>query len=259
MTKKSNAVKTPEEIAILKEGGKILSKVLKQVEASVRTGISTWELDQIAYQGITRAGGKPSFLGYGGSFSENDNPFPASLCTSVNDEIVHGIPSKEVILHEGDIIGLDIGMEYKGLFTDTAVTIPVGKVNPKIEKLLKFTKQGLHDGIKAAKPGNRMGDIGAAIQAVAQKNGFGIIRDLVGHGVGYAVHEDPYVPNYGKPGTGLILEEGMVLALEPMFTLGGYRIRFDADGWTIRTQDGSIAAHFEHTIVVTKYGSEIIT
>jgi methionyl aminopeptidase len=249
-------IKTKDEIGKIREGGKILHGILRAAAAMVKPGISTAELNDFAEKEIIKAGGRPSFKNYG----EKDNPFPAGLCTSINEVVVHGIPSKKEILKEGDIVGLDIGMEYKGLYTDTAITVPVGKVNKEVEKLLDVTQKALQAGIDQARPGNRVGDIGAAIEAHANKTKLGVIRDLVGHGVGYGVHEDPLIPNFGRPHTGKELKEGMVLAIEPMFTLGGYRLVFDeGDGWTISTADGKYSAHFEHTIAITKDKAEILT
>lgn len=249
------SIKTEEEIAIIAEGGKLLGDILARTAMLVKPGVSTKELNDYADSEIRKVGATPSFIGYG----PKNNPFPAALCTSINDVVVHGIPSDKDILKEGDIVGLDIGMKYKGLYTDTALTVPVGKINAGLERLLKTTQRALLAGIDSAKPGNRLGDVGASIQAEAAREGFGVIRDLVGHGVGYEVHEDPMVPNYGTRGTGALLKEGMVLAIEPMFTMGGHEVYFDNDGWTIRTEDGSISAHFEHTIVVREGGAEILT
>lgn len=253
--KNEKFIKTEEEIAIIAEGGKLLGDILARTAMLVKPGISTKELNDYADSEIRKVGGIPSFIGYG----PKNNTFPAALCTSINDVVVHGIPSAKDILKEGDVVGLDIGMKYKGLYTDTALTVPVGKINAGLERLLKTTQRALMAGIDTAKPGNRLGDVGASIQAEADRERFGVVRDLVGHGVGYEVHEDPMVPNYGTRGTGAILKEGMVLAIEPMFTMGGYEVYFDNDGWTIRTEDGSVSAHFEHTIVVREGGAEILT
>jgi methionyl aminopeptidase len=251
----NKSIKTEEEIAIIAEGGKLLGDILARTAMLVKPGVSTKELNDYADSEIRKVGATPSFIGYG----PKNNPFPAALCTSINDVVVHGIPSDKDILKEGDVVGLDIGMKYKGLYTDTALTVPVGKINAGLERLLKTTQRALLAGIDTAKPGNRLGDVGASIQAEADRESFGVIRDLVGHGVGYEVHEDPMVPNYGTRGTGALLKEGMVLAIEPMFTMGGHEVYFDNDGWTIRTEDGSISAHFEHTIVVREGGAEILT
>lgn len=247
--------KSRKEIEKIRAGGKILRRILQDTAKRVKAGVSTLELDQFAEREILKAGGKPSFKNYG----ESGNFFPGTLCTSVNDVVVHGVPSKKMILKEGDIVGLDIGMQYQGLFTDTAITVAVGKISRNTEKLLEVTKKALDAGIKAAQAGKRVGDISFAVQKIADAAGYGIVRDLVGHGVGYAVHEEPRVPNYGKAGTGPLLQPGMVLAIEPMFTLGGYRIVFEDDGWTVTTYDGSLAAHFEHTVVITEKGAEILT
>jgi methionyl aminopeptidase len=233
----------------------LLRDILVRASKLVRPGISTYEINEFAEQEIIKTGGRPSFIGYG----SKKNPFPSGLCISINDAVVHGIPSRQDILQEGDIVGLDIGMEYKGLFTDTAITVGVGKVSPVAEKLMLVTKQALDKAISVAKAGNRVGDIGNIIQETAEKNGFSTVRDLVGHGVGYAVHEDPAIPGYGKAGSGLELKEGMVIAIEPMFCQGEPEIFFDSDGWTIRTSDGKLAAHFEHTIAITGKGARVLT
>lgn len=247
--------KKPDEIELIAEGGKLLGDILMRATALVKPGVSTHDLNEFAEQEIIKVGGRPSFIGYG----EKGNPFPAALCTSINDAVVHGVPDPDDILHEGDIVGLDIGMEYKGFYTDTAVTVPVGEVSDTATKIMKVTKQALTEAINLAKAGNRMGDLGFAMQSIVEKAGFSVVRDLVGHGVGYAVHEDPAVPCYGKAGTGIELVEGMVLAIEPMVCENKPRVVFDSDGWTIRTSDGGLAAHFEHTIVVTKKGARILT
>lgn len=252
---KKGLIKTPEEIEAIAEGGTVLHDILEAVAGLVRPGISTWELNAYAERAITAADGRPSFKNYG----PKKNPFPAGLCTSVNDVVVHGIPSREVILKSGDIIGLDIGMEYKKMYTDTAITVGVGIISETAKKLIDVTKKSLEQGLKQVKAGNKIGDISAAIQQTAERAGFSVVRDLVGHGVGYDVHEEPAVPCYGKSGTGLKLEEGMVLAIEPMVCVGEYFLQFEADGWTISTRDHKLAAHFEHTVAVTKNGVRILT
>lgn len=251
----NSLLKSPEEIEIIRKGGAILAKILKDTAGLVKPGISTWELNQFAEAQMAKISGRPSFKNYGPKGHE----FPAGLCTSINSVVVHGIPSKKDILKEGDIIGLDIGMEYKGFYTDTAITVPVGKVSTEAKRLLETAKRALHAGIDVAKPGNRIGDIGFAVQNVVESAGFGVVRDMVGHGVGYSVHEDPQVPNYGRKGTGLILKEGMVLAIEPMVTVGDWHIAIEDDGWTVTTLDYSLAAQFEHTVAITKDGAEILT
>ncbi len=248
-------IKTREEIEKIAKGGKIMRRILSELKAMAKPGVSTWELDQYAEKEIIKAGGRPSFKGFGAKGQE----FPGALCTSVNNIIVHGAPSKKEILKQGDIIGLDIGMEYLGLYTDTAITVPVGKISEQAAMLLATTELALKKGIEQARVRKRLGDIGAAVQAVADKRGLGVIRDLVGHGVGHAVHEDPQVPNYGKAGTGMLLKEGMVLAIEPMFSLGDHRLVHADDGIGIAVADGSLGAHFEHTVAITSKGPEILT
>lgn len=251
----SKSIKKPEEIELIAEGGKLIGDILKRAGEMVRPGISTAEINDFAEKEIRKVGGEPSFIGYG----DRKNPFQWGLCTSINDAIVHGVPAKQDILQEGDIIGLDIGMVYKGMYTDTAITVPVGKVSAEAQKIIDVTKKSLDEALKVVKPGNTIGDIGHAIQTTSEKAGFGVIRDLVGHGVGYAVHEEPAVPCYGKPGKGLVLEENMVLAIEPMLTEKSPKIFFDTDGWTIRTHDGGLGAHFEHTVAVTAKGVRVLT
>lgn len=247
--------KQPEEIELIAEGGKILGAILQRTAKLAKPGVSTMELNDYAEREIIIAGGQPSFVGYG----DKKNPFPSGLCTSINDAVVHGVPSAEDILKEGDIVGLDIGMEYKGFFTDTAITVPVGKVSKRAEQIIKVTKNSLDEALRMIKPGNHIGDLGFAMQSIAEKAGFSVVRDLVGHGVGYAVHEEPSVPCYGKPGTGLKLVENMVLAIEPMVCEKKPRVVYDSDGWTIRTSDSGLAAHFEHTIAITKKGARVLT
>lgn len=247
--------KKSHEIELIAEGGRILGGILKRTAAMAKPGISTAELNDYAEREIRIAGGRPSFQGYG----DRKNPFPAGLCTSINDAVVHGVPSSEDILQEGDIIGLDIGMEYKGFYTDTAVTVPVGEISQQAKQIIQVTKNCLDEALNLCKPGNRIGDLGFAMQSIAEKAGFSVVRDLVGHGVGYAVHEDPAVPCYGKPGTGIELVENMVLAIEPMVCEKKPRVVYDTDGWTIRTSDGGLAAHFEHTIAITQKGVKILT
>ncbi|MFH1956751.1 MAG: type I methionyl aminopeptidase, partial [Patescibacteria group bacterium] len=208
------SIKTSEEIKILREGGKILTSVLFEVAGKVRSGISTIELDELAEKLIRKNKGEPSFKNY--KTRDDKFPYPASLCVSINDEIVHGIPLRDKILKEGNIVSLDLGMKYKNLYTDMAVTVRVGEISKKAEKLIKITKKCLEEGIKKIKPKNYIGDIGFAVQNCAEKNGFNVVKRLVGHGVGYQVHEDPEIPNFGQPKTGIQLKTGMVLALEPM-------------------------------------------
>jgi methionyl aminopeptidase len=250
-------IKTPEEIKILREGGRRLASVLYQVAEKAKPGIATIEIDELAEKLIRDNGGEPSFKNY--KTFQDKIPFPASLCVSVNDEIVHGIPSKDRILKEGDIVSLDLGMKYKNLYTDMAITVPIGKINKQAKKLIETAEKSLAEGIRIIKEGNYIGDIGFAIQKYVEKKGFSVVRKLVGHGVGHKAHEDPEIPNFGKKGTREILKSGMVLALEPMITAGSPDIVLDSDNWTWKTKDGSSAAHFEHTVAVTKNGAEIIT
>lgn len=250
-----NYIKTAQEVETIAQGGKILGAILRQVALMARPGASTGRLSEFAESQIKKAGGTPSFIGYG----DKKNPFPAGLCASINDVVVHGLPSRKIILKEGDIIGLDIGMRYKGLFTDTALTVGVGQISGAALKLINATKLALDRAVAQARAGNRIGDISHAMQATVEAAGFNVVRDLVGHGVGYAVHEDPAVPCFGRPGSGEKLEAGMVLAIEPMVVQGGYQVDFDSDGWTIRTRDGGLAAHFEHTVAITESGARILT
>lgn len=250
-------IKKAREIESLRECGKRNAAILREVANMVTPGVSTEALDELAFRLATQNGDKPSFLGY--MPHGVTVPYPKSLCVSINDEIVHGIPSKERILKSGDIITIDMGLSHNGMLTDHAVTLAVGKITPEEKKLIKATKEALDAGIKAAIGGNHIGDIGHAIQQVAEKHGFGIAEELAGHGVGYKVHEDPYVPNEGEKGKGELLKPGMVLALEPMFTLGKGAVIFDNDQYTVRTKDGSKSAHFEHTILITEGKAEILT
>jgi len=251
-------IKSPKEIALLREGGARLAVILRHLASMVKPGLSTAELNDEAER-ITREGGdEPSFLDY--TPDGAPRPYPASVCISINEEIIHGIPNEEPkILKEGDIVSIDMGIIHKGLYTDSAITVGVGKIDKAAKKLLKATQEGMLKGIEAAVGGGHIGDIGAAIQAHAEKNGFGLAEDLCGHGVGYAVHEDPYVPNFGIEGDGLVLKPGMVIAIEPMYNEGTGRVRALDDGYTYVTADGKRSAHFEHTILITKGAPEILT
>jgi methionyl aminopeptidase len=251
-----SVIKTKEEITLIHEGGKKLHAILAQVAGMVKPGVSTGDLNRAAERLIVEAGGRPSFKGYG------KPPYPAGLCTSVNSEVVHGIPHDDLILEEGDIIGLDIGMQYPangGLYTDMAVTVPVGDVSPEAMKLITVTRDVLDKALALVRPGIDLQDISRFIQTYVEGNGFGIVRDLVGHGVGHGVHEEPQVPNFVIPSYHLILKPGMVLAFEPMVTAGDYEVVTLDDEWTIETQDRSLSAHFEHTVAVTEEGSIILT
>jgi len=249
-------LKTKDEIKILREGGKKLAGILSELSKKVAPGVTGQELDDLAFELIKKAGGKPSFLNY--KPAGVSEPYPASLCVSFNEEIVHGIPGKRAI-KEGDIISLDLGMWYQGLCTDHAVTIAVGEVDEKVKKLIEATRDALRDAIRAVAPGARMGDVSYAIESLAASRGYEVVRELSGHGVGNEVHEDPFVPNYGKPGTGLKLVKGMVLAIEPMLSLGTGEVKGLSDGYTFITRDKSLSAHFEHTVAVTEDGAEILT
>jgi methionyl aminopeptidase len=248
-------LKNPEQVQKAREGGKILAHILRDTVQMIKVGANAKELDDFVEKSIIEQGGKPSFKGYGGS-----KKFPSSICFSVNDEIVHGVASADKVIKDGDIVSIDLGMEYKGMFTDMATTVAVGKISPKTQKLLEVTKTALDLGIEAVRLGNSIADISKAVQRYVEKNGFGVVQEMVGHGVGFAVHEDPAVPNYFDPRhKKVILKEGMMIAIEPMVTMGHWKIKTGKDGWTASTADGSLSAHFEHTVVVTKGGYEILT
>lgn len=251
-------IKTKEEIEILREGGKRHAFILDKVSKKVKPGVSTQDLEDYARKLIEEGGDKAAFLGYTPKGSKR--AYPASLCVSVNNEIVHGIPNEDpLILQEGDIVSLDLGLIHIGLITDSAITVPVGKISSENFKLIEDCKEALYIGIKKARGGGNIGDIGEAIGTFARSRGYGICEGLSGHGVGYKVHEDPYVPNEGRRGQGEKLRPGMVIAIEPMLTLGTDKITLDKDGYTYKTRDGSNAAHFEHTIVITDGDPIIIT
>ncbi|MFA6315198.1 MAG: type I methionyl aminopeptidase [Candidatus Paceibacterota bacterium] len=251
-------IKTKEDIDILREGGKRHAFILKELSAMVKPGLVVQILEDKARELIEEGGDRSAFLNYTPVGSKR--PYPAVLCVSINDEIVHGIPNEnEKVLKEGDIVSLDLGLVHKGLITDAAITVPVGKISDELETLLELTKKAMYAGIKEAKGGRRVGDISNAVERVAIPKGYGVVRELSGHGVGYHVHEDPYVPNFGEAGKGSVLKPGMVIAIEPMFNLGTEEIYLDDDGYTYRTADGKPSAHFEHTVVITKSGAEILT
>lgn len=252
--------KNKKEIKILKEAGRILGIILHKVSLLVNPDISSIELDKYAENLILEAGGIPSFKGYVDRDSEKI--FPASLCVSLNEEVVHGIPHLKKILREGDIAGLDLGMKWpakNGLYVDAAITLPVGKISPENHKLIEVCRAALYHGISKIKHGGNIGDIGFAVQDITEKNGFNIVKKLVGHGVGKKVHEEPMIPNWGKLGQGIKIKKGMVLAIEPMITRGKERVVLDKNGWTWSTADKSLSAHFEHTILITENGAEILT
>lgn len=251
-------IKTSADIEILREGGKRHAFILREIAKAAKPGVSTKDLEDMAMKMILEGGDKPAFLNYKPRGAKR--AFPAALCTSVNDAVVHGIPNENpIVLKEGDIISLDLGLVHKGLITDAAVTVPVGKVDIKAQNLLKATKTALEKAIQQAKPGNTTGHIGAAVEAYIEPLGYGIVEELAGHGVGYDVHEDPYVPNYGIEGEGEKLVPGMVIAIEPIVNEGSEKIMLDTDGYTYKTKDGSRSAHFENTVVITERGCEILT
>ncbi|MGE5731114.1 MAG: type I methionyl aminopeptidase [Gemmatimonas sp.] len=245
-------LKSAREIDLMAQGGKILAATIETVRAAVRPGISTGELDRIAEEFIrAHEGAVPAFKGLYG--------FPGSICASVNSEIVHGIPSNKRVLKEGDIISIDVGVGYKGYFTDSAATVPVGEISADARRLLAVTQRALDAGIAAAVLGNHIGDIGAAVQAVVEAAGFSVVRDLVGHGIGVEFHEEPQVPNYGKPKRREKLVPGLTIAIEPMVNLGGPATKTLGDRWTIVTLDGSLSAHFEHTVAIAEGGPLVLT
>jgi methionyl aminopeptidase len=245
-------LKSSQEIEKMRRAGRVVREVLELVRDLVRPGATTLDLENAAEKRMTELGAKPAFKGYHG--------FPAVLCTSINSEVVHGIPSAKRVLKEGDIVSVDCGAIIDGYYGDAAITVPVGqKIDPKTDRLLKVTEQSLHAGIAAVKPGATLGDIGAAVQSVVEAEGFSVVRDFVGHGIGSKMHEDPQVPNFGEAGRGMKLRAGMVLAIEPMVNAGKPEVRVLRDGWTAVTDDGSMSAHFEHTVAVTDTGSRILT
>jgi methionyl aminopeptidase len=247
-------VKRPAEIGRMREAGAILAGILEVLRAELRPGVSTRDLDAIAERMIRDAGAVPSFKGYG-----SNPPFPGSICASINDEVVHGIPSPHRRLADGDLISVDIGCIFEGWHADCARTWTVGRVPRAVSDLVEATRSGMEAGIAAAVAGNRVGDIGHAIESVAHRHGYGVVRHFVGHGIGQQMHEEPQVPNYGRPGTGLLIEPGMCFAIEPMFNIGGDDVFVEDDGWTVRTSDGSLSAHFENTIAVTEGPPDVLT
>lgn len=244
-------LKNKDQIEIMKIAGRITGEALYLAGQAVREGITTLELDRIVRSHIEKSGAKPSFLGYGG--------FPASACISVNEQVIHGIPSDKVILKEGDIVKIDVGAYYKGFHGDAARTFAVGKISDGARKLMEATKQCFYDGAAKAVIGNRLGDIGAAVQGHAEANGFSVVRKYVGHGIGHDLHEEPEVRNYGNAGMGARLYEGMVLAIEPMINEGTFNVKELADGWTVITADGRLSAHYENTVAITENGPLLLT
>jgi len=250
-------IKTKDEIEILREGGKILAEILSALSKKTVAGVTTLELEKYAEDLIRSKGAEPAFLGYKPYGARK--PYPAATCISINNEVVHGIPKNNRIISEGDIVSLDCGVIYKKLYTDSAISIGVGKIDSNALKLIEATKTALSKGIDEARVGRKTGDIGQAIEMYAKARGFSVADNLGGHGVGYSPHEDPYVPNFGKPGQGVVLKPGMVIAIEPMLNEGGGRVKVLSDGYTYVTLDGKRSAHFEHTILITKDGPEILT
>jgi methionyl aminopeptidase len=244
-------LKSKSEIETMRAAGRIVFGVLDELKKHVRPGISTWDLDKVAEEYIRAQGAIPSFKGLYG--------FPATICASISEEIVHGIPSRKRILTEGNVFTADVGAMLDGLHADSAFTYAVGEISPEAQRLLKVTEESLYTGIREAKAGNHVGDIGHAVQNVAEKAGFGVVRELVGHGIGRTFHEEPQVPNYGRPKRGPVLKVGMTIAIEPMITAGDPATRTLEDKWTVVTLDGSLSAHFEHTIAVTEQGPVILT
>lgn len=248
---KTVELKSERELGFMRQAGRIVAGTLVLLREAVRPGISTAELDKIAADELKKRGAKPAFLGYHG--------FPASLCVSINNEVVHGIPSAKRKLKEGDIVGLDFGCVVEGFYGDSAITVGVGKVSAEAEKLMRVTRESLERAIDAMQVDARLGDVSSAVQKHCESNGFSVVRDFVGHGIGRSLHEDPPVPNYGKAGTGMRLSPGLVLAIEPMVNAGGPEVETLDDGWTAVTKDGRLSAHFEHTVALTKDGPEILT
>lgn len=244
-------LKTPVEIEKVAAAARIVADVLESLREHVRPGVTTADLDRLAEEAIRRDGGKPAFKGYHG--------YPATLCTSVNEQVVHCIPRRETVLKEGDIVGLDLGVYRDGYYGDAAVTLPVGRISAEAQRLLDVTERALYEGIQAAVPGKRVSDISAAVQSFAEARGFSVVTDFVGHGIGRELHEDPQVPNFGTPGQGPRLKPGMVLAIEPMINAGKGETRVLGDRWTVVTADGSLSAHFEHTVAVTDQGPRILS
>lgn len=244
-------IKNSVQIAEMKIAGKITGEALLVARDNIREGISTYELDKIIRRFIEKSGAKPSFLGYGG--------FPGSACISINDEVIHGIPSRSRILHEGDIVKVDVGACYHGYHGDSARTFPVGNVSEEALKLIEATKQSFFEGIAAVKTGARIGDIGYAVESYVKQYGFSVVKKYVGHGVGHELHEDPNVPNFGTPGRGVRLCKGMTLAIEPMVNVGTCAVKKMPDGWTVKTADGKLSAHYENTVLLTDDGVQILT
>jgi len=243
-------LKSQSELDTMERANRLVHAVLRSVQEAAKPGVSTAELDALAERLIVERGGQPAFKGYRG--------YPATLCVSPNDVIVHGIPSRTVRLAAGDIVSVDCGVLLDGYCGDAAVTFPIGEVSAEARRLIEVTRQCLDDAVAQVRPGNRLGDVSAAVQRRAEGAGFGVVREFVGHGVGRSMHEEPQVPNYGLAGRGPTLKVGLVIAIEPMVTCGGWRVRIDPDGWTARTEDGRLAAHFEYSVAVTRDGHRVL-
>jgi methionyl aminopeptidase len=242
--------KSSRQIERIRKAGRIVAEVLDLICENVKPGVTTGELDRIAVEHLRRNGARPAFLGYQG--------FPANICVSIDEQVVHGIPGDKKLV-EGQIVSVDVGAFIDGYFGDSARTFAVGSISEEAERLLRITAEALHKGIEKCAAGNRLGDLSAAIQSYVEAEGFSVVRDLVGHGIGTKMHEEPQVPNFGEAGTGMELKEGLVVAIEPMINAGGFEVRVLSDGWTVVTADGSLSAHFEHTVAVTSDGPEILT
>ena len=250
-------VKNKTEMEAMREGGKILAAIMGKIKTKIAPGKNTLELDKLAEKLVFANGGESAFKGYK---EETGKPFPATICASINSEVVHGIPSEEKILRVGDIIKIDIGMKYKGMFTDMARTFSVGKISPGAQKLIEVTEKSFWRGLEKLKEGNFLSDYSRAVQKYAESHGFSVVRNLVGHGIGKGLHEDPHIPNYyNKKYQDVRLKAGMVLALEPMINEGGFETVFDKDGWTFKTKDGKLNAHYENTVLITEKGAEVLT
>ncbi|MDE2491121.1 MAG: type I methionyl aminopeptidase [Elusimicrobia bacterium] len=248
---KAVEIKSAEELAAMRRAGSVTADILAHLKGIVAPGMTTGDIDKVAREELKKRGAKPAFLNYHG--------FPAVICLSINEEVVHGIPSPKRVLKDGDVLGLDFGCVIDRFYGDSAVTVGVGAISPEAARLLRVTRESLEKGIAAVKNGARIGDVGAAVQAHAEAAGYGVVREFVGHGIGRALHEEPPIPNYGKPGAGPRLKTGMTIAIEPMVTLGSYEVETLADGWTAVTKDRKLSAHFEHTVAVTEDGAEILT
>ena len=249
-------LKTEDEIELLRESNLLVGRTLAEVAKYVKPGVTTKKLDEVAEEFIRAHGAIPTFKGFP---NPNGSPFPASICTSVNEQVVHGIPSEDVVLHEGDIVSVDCGTFMNGFCGDSAYTFCVGEVPEDVRNLLRVTKEALYEGIRNAVHGKRLGDIGYAVQQHCESNSYGVVREFVGHGIGKEMHEDPQVPNYGRRGYGTLLKKGMCIAIEPMITLGDRSVVMENDGWTVRTRDRKCAAHFEHTVAVGMTEADILS